>query len=165
MNDIDDLDTDFDQDDDNDDLDVDETETVARIKRDQLRNLRQQAKEAKRLRQQLSEYQRRDAFAADDLSGLTDKQRDALARLAGDNLTVDTVRQHAIDLGFISEPANDLDDQQDITDATATSQPPATSGGLTAADVAQWSYQERVAFARSNPEQWERMKRGERVTL
>lgn len=159
--------------DDDDDDDQGQGQQQAPRDNPDIRQLRKDAKRAKQLEAELADIRRERALEKAGLkrpdgSDLSERQLKALLATHEGDMTADTLRATAIELGFAapSEEQQQLDEdlaaQQRVAAAAAGGHAVAT-GVITPADVEQWSTERIVRFRQQYPQQFEALKRGEEV--
>lgn len=154
-----------------DDLDLDTDERTVTIRVDQLRQLREKAKQARKvgdLERELGALRReKEVRSTPGLSGLTDKQLAATLAVAGADATPEEIAAAAADLGFVkaddgSEDNTDLDATERVNRASEGAAPP-KSGELSPADLEEWDQARLMRLNDAHPGAFELLMRGESV--
>lgn len=152
-----------------DDFEDDETESgvIRKLRRDN-RVLAKRAKQADEFEAEIAQSKREKALSAPDLAKLSDKQRQALAKVHDGDFTAEALKQTAIDLGWLEDTEqNEIDDELDrsekVTQASQTGKTARSTGVLKPEDTAGWSMERMLRLKDSNPEAFEALKRGESV--
>ena len=95
----------YDEDPDDQD-DNDSSEQHVRLTRAQIRTLERDAKTARKANDELTQTRRELALARAGVSDLTERQQRALLASIDGDVTADSVREAAVDLGFVQPPAD-----------------------------------------------------------
>lgn len=112
------------------------------------------------------------------LADLSDSRVTALLAAIGDgDVTPESVQHQAVEFGWLSPdqvtatPSGEVTDearasaeaQARMSQHAAGAQAPGQSGVLKAADVAEWTHEQRQAFIAAHKEDYERLMRGEEI--
>lgn len=155
--------------DDHDIDDDDDNPQVAQISKRDLAALRKAAKRAGSLEKELADFRRERAIRQAGLTDLSDRQVQALARLA-DEETPEAFKALATELGFVQPPADEQVPDDEIAGheqvvAAANGAGPVASRSLGPEEAATWPQDKIMRFTRDHPELAELVMRGETIDV
>jgi len=94
------------------DDDDDNGSPYVQLKRDQIKSLQRDAKQARKSQQEADSLRRELAFARAGVGDLTERQQKALFATIDGDVTADAVREAAVDLGFMQPPPTSAQDAE-----------------------------------------------------
>lgn len=154
-----------------DDLDEEDEDDDPLIRKLRHRNrtLSKEAKAGKQAQQRLAEIERERTIQSAGLGELGDRKMAALLAAHGDGeFDPETLKQTAIELGFIAPPEPEVPDEEldaldRVEQASTAAQPQTGAGTISPTDAAGWSQGKWARFAKQYPEEKEALLRGETV--
>lgn len=151
-------------------LDDEENDNLVRLGKNDLKKLREAAKEGRTARRELDGLKREKAVIDAGLQDLTPKQTAALARLVED-ATPENLRAEAVALGWVTEqadpdavPAAELEVHAEMANAANGATAPA-SRRLEPAQAVEWPQDKLMRFDRDHPDLYELLMRGQAIDL
>lgn len=151
-----------------DDLEIDHPDDsdLLRTLRKQLRAANKKGKRVDELETKVRTLEGERLISTAGLGNLTDRQRQMLLREVGDEITVEKLKEAAVELGW-AEAEPDPGEQQ-IDEHTAISNAGRGAQGkggseISPETVSSWDEQRRRDFRKQHPAEWESLKRGETV--